>query len=180
MLHMSQLNYNIIVELMKQNNHIRGLAKCLNTNQTTIARKVKEFESQNVLDYRKEGKNKVYFIKKTIEAQIYIKIVEYNKLIEIAKKYPRLRHIIEKINSEEEIGLAILFGSYAKHNANKESDIDIYIETENRILKKTIELLDSKISLKIGKFDKTMPLGKEIIRYHVIIKGVDIYYKIIH
>jgi len=46
---MSQINYNIFQELEKQDNHIRGLAKALRTNQTTIARKATELEKQNIL-----------------------------------------------------------------------------------------------------------------------------------
>lgn len=180
MLHMSQINYNIVLELKKQNNHIRGLAKALETNQTTIARKVQELEKQNIVDYRQEGKNKVYFLKKTLETDEYFKIIEHNKLLEIIRNHPRLRQIIEKIKNNKEIKLAILFGSYAKNNASKESDIDIYIETQKNEIKKNLELLDSKLSVKIGKFDKEMTLAKEIIKNHILIKGEDRYYELIH
>jgi len=64
---MSQINYNIISNLLKQNNHIRGLAKDLNTNQTTIARKVKELASLNIIDFQIQGKNKTYFLKKLLK-----------------------------------------------------------------------------------------------------------------
>src|SRR3989338_9189610 len=78
LLHMSQNNYNIkIVEaLLKAENHIRGLAKLLNTKQTTIARKVHELSKENILDFKQEGRNKVFFIKKTLEAKQYAYLVE--------------------------------------------------------------------------------------------------------
>ena len=54
MLHMSQKDYNIkiINALLKSENHIRGLARLLNTNQTTIARKVKELYENNIVDFK--------------------------------------------------------------------------------------------------------------------------------
>jgi len=63
---MSQNDYKIKIaeSLQKKENHIRGLAKELNTNQTTIARKINELFKENVVDYKKEGRNKVYFLKK--------------------------------------------------------------------------------------------------------------------
>ncbi len=66
MLHMPQNYYKLkIVEaLLRKENHIRALAKQLKTNQTTIARKVKELYNENVVDYKQEGRNKVYFLKK--------------------------------------------------------------------------------------------------------------------
>ncbi|MBI4447428.1 nucleotidyltransferase domain-containing protein, partial [Candidatus Woesearchaeota archaeon] len=75
------------------------------------------------------------------------------------------------------IRLAILFGSYAKGTANKESDIDIYIDTKDANLKEEVELISSKISVKIGKYNKESLLIKEIEKAHVIIKGVELYYE---
>ncbi|MCC7574671.1 nucleotidyltransferase domain-containing protein [Candidatus Woesearchaeota archaeon] len=177
---MSQINYEIVLELIKKNNHIRGLAKALNTNQTTIARKMQELEQQNLVDYVYEGKNKVYFLKNNLETKEYKKIIEHYKLLEIIKKQPRLRKIVEKIKSNPDIKLAILFGSYAKHTQQESSDIDIYVETKNKQIKKEIELQDSKINVKTGDFNKESLLTKEIIKNHIILKGVDRYYELIY
>jgi len=176
---MSQNNYNIqIVEaLLKAENHIRGLAKLLGTNQTTIARKVDELHLSNILDFKKEGRNKVFFIKKTLEAKQFIYSVETNKLLGLLKKYPNLRRIIEIIQKNKKIHLAVLFGSYAKCTAKKDSDIDIYVDTKDAGFKEEIENIDSKISVKIGEYDKESLLIKEIEKNHVIIKGVEIYYE---
>lgn len=177
---MSQIYYNIVQELMKRDNHIRALAKVLGTNQTTIARKVQELEEKNILDFRMEGKNKVYSIRNNIETDEYKKIIEHDKLLSILSEHPRLRQIVEQIKAKGEIRLAILFGSYAKGNMDKESDIDIYIETQDSRIRNNLELLDSKLSIKIGTFDKEATLAKEIVRNHVILKGVDRYYELIH
>ncbi len=176
---MSQNYYKlkIVENLSQKENHIRGLAKELSTNQTTISRKIKELYEENVVDYKQEGRNKVYFLKKTLEAFQMVLIMEHYKLLEILREYPYLRKIIQEIKKDKRIKLAILFGSYARKTATKESDIDIFIETKNRKIKNEIENIDSKISVKIGKFDRGNLLVKEIEKNHVIIKGVEAYYE---
>jgi len=179
MLHMSQNNYKLkIVEaLLRSENHIRGLAKLLNTSQTTIARKVKELHEDNVVDFKQEGKNKIVFLKRSIEAIQFAYAVETLKLVTLLKKYPYLRRIVALIKKNKQIRLAILFGSFAKGLARQNSDIDIYIDTTNKKIKKEVELIDSRISVKIGKYNKDSLLIKEIEKNHVIIKGVENYYE---
>lgn len=177
---MSQISYSILSVLIKQNIHIRELAKILDSNPMTISREAKKMEEENILDFRQEGKNKVYFIKDSLEAKEQIKSMEHIKLINLISKNNRLRTIVETIKKKKEIQLAIIFGSYAKGTETKNSDIDIYIEGDNKNLKKELELIDSKLNIKTGFFDKNNLLIKEIIKNHVIIKGVDRYYEHIH
>ena len=99
---------------------------------------------------------------------------QYLKFIE---KYPHLEPLFEDILKQCESKLIILFGSYAKNLAKKESDIDIYIETNSPELKRKISEINSKLSIKIGKFDTTSLLIKEIIKEHIIIRGVEEYYE---
>jgi len=176
---MSQNRYKerIVQALLKSDNHIRGLAKELNTNQMNISRKINELYDENVVDYKLEGRNKVFSIKKTIEARQYAYSVESHKLIKAIAKYPRLRKIIEVIRNRRDIKLAVIFGSYAKETAKKESDIDIYIETRDRKIKEEISKIDSKLSVKIELYNKKNLLIKEIEKNHVIIKGIEEYYE---
>jgi predicted nucleotidyltransferase len=176
---MSQKDYKegIMKELLLRENHIRGIAKVLNTNQTTIARKANELHKENIIDFKIEGKNKILLIKKTLEARQYLQAVESHKLILTLNKYPQLRRIFEQIKNNKKITLAVLFGSYAKGNAGKESDIDIYIDSTDKKIKEEVEMIDSKISVKIGNYDSNSLLIKEIEENHVIIKGVEAYYE---
>ena len=176
---MSQNNYNtlIIENLLKSSNHVRGIAEDIGTNQTTVSRKLQELHKANIVDYRYEGKNKVYFLKRSLEAKQYACIAELQKAIRIINNHPFMRKIFEELRKNENIHLAILFGSYAKGNPDRNSDIDIYIETTDPNLKKQAERIDSRIRAKIGKFDKDNILIKEIQKSHVIIKGVEEYYE---
>lgn len=179
MFHMEHRDYKleIINELIEKKEHIRELAKKLKTNHTTILRKLKELSKENVLDFNEEGRNKVYFLKKTSEAKMHVFMSEQYKSAKILREYPNLRNIFEKIQKNRKIKLAILFGSYAKKLAKKESDIDIYIEIADIKLKNELEKTNSKLNIKIGKYNKDNLLIKEIEKNHVIIKGVEIFYE---
>jgi len=179
MLHMAQKDYNleIVRLLLKNKSHIRDIANKLNINHMMIVRKMNTLTEGNVVDFKQEGKNKVYFIKKTVEARMYVLIAEHYALIQTIKKYPGLRNIIGKIQKNKKINLAIIFGSYAKWNAKKESDIDIFVETTSKNIKKEIGFLDSRINVKIGKYNQNNLLIKEIEKNHLILKGADIYYE---
>ena len=74
-------------------------------------------------------------------------------------------------------GMIILFGSYAKFIPKEDSDIDIYIETTENKVKNKLQELNSKLSIKIGKFDKDSLLIKEIIKNHIVVRGVEEYYE---
>ncbi|MCU0630833.1 MAG: nucleotidyltransferase domain-containing protein, partial [Methanoregulaceae archaeon] len=88
---------------------------------------------------------------------------------------PPLRGIFQAILEMPEIPLAILYGSYAKGLAVKGSDIDLYIETLNPSVKKHLEQRYSLLSVKIGEFDTSNLLIREIIKEHIIVKGVEAY-----
>ena len=85
--------------------------------------------------------------------------------------------ILEEITKKIDEKLIILFGSYAKGLAKKDSDIDIYIDTLNSKIKKNAEKINKKFSVKIGKYDNKSLLIKEIEKSHVIVKGVEEFYE---
>jgi len=177
---MEQNSYNLDIteQLIKKNNHIRGLSKDLKKNHMSILRNINFLYKENVVDFNIEGKNKAYFLKKTIEAKSYIFMTEIYKLIKLLKKYPTLTRTLEDIRKNRKVKMAILFGSYAKNIANERSDIDIYIGTKDNELKKNLERGNSKLSIKIGSYNSNNLLIKEIGKNHVIIKGMERYYEI--
>lgn len=176
---MKQKDYNmeIVLSLLKGKFHLREIAKRIGTNPMMVTRKIKALTSENVVDFAVQGKNKVYSLKNTAEAKTYVFMAEKYALLVALHKYPELRGITDKINADSRIGMALLFGSYAKGIPRKDSDIDIYIETENPDIKKELHLSDSKLSIKMGKYNKDNLLIKEIEKNHIIIKGVERYYE---
>ena len=106
-----------------------------------------------------------------------VDLLERYKLIKLLKKYPELGIIISDVLKKTREKMIILFGSYAKFRAKKDSDIDIYVETRDKKVKKELEFINSKIRIKIGTFDTSSLLIKEIVKDHVILRGVERFYE---
>src|SRR3989344_6324425 len=170
------LELDIVGLLSKADNHVRGIAKKLNESHSTILRKLDNLKKENVLDSRKEGKNKIFHLKNNLVSRTYILQAELHKLTKLLRHNPELGIIFEELLKKTDERLIVLFGSYAKGLAKKDSDIDVYIETKSRNVKKTVEEIHSKISVKIGAFDTRSPLIKEIIKDHIIIRGIEAFY----
>lgn len=173
----NNLELEIILVLLKNKTHLREIARILYEPHSTILRRINELIKDNILDYKKEGKNKIFFIKNNLNAKNYVYSAEIHKLNKILKKHPKLSIILEDIKKNFPKGMIILFGSYAKNNVKKSSDIDIYLETSDNKIKNKLKELNSKLSIKIGKFDIKSLLIKEIIKNHIIIRGLENFYE---
>ena len=140
-------------------------------------RRLNDLKNENVIDSKKEGKNKIFFLKQNIISRNYVFQTEVYRLTKLLKKNPELDIIFEEILKKTDEKLIVLFGSYAKGLEKKNSDIDIYIETNSRSVKKVVEEVYSKINVKIGIFDIKSPLIKEIIKDHIIVRGIETFYE---
>jgi predicted nucleotidyltransferase len=174
--HMEQnMRLDVIALLSRQPSHPRAVAKELHVNHMAAVRVLKLLVEANALDFRTDGRNKVYFLKKTIEARSLVIMAEAQKLSNTVAKHPILRQIISKIQADDRIKLAMLFGSYAKGNPDKNSDIDLYVDTEDLNLREELRELNTRLSVKIGTYDSANNLIKEIENDHVIVKGIEDY-----
>jgi len=171
------LTNEIIALLLKEDLHPRAIAEKLASNHATIIRKLRDLEAENSVDFRIEGKNKTYTIKRSIEGRNTAMIAELYKQSMVVSRYPVMRGIFEAVHEMPDIPLALLFGSYAKGLAIKESDIDIFLETADPVRKKQLEQKHSLISVKTGRFETDDLLVREIIKDHVIIRGVELYFE---
>ncbi|MEK6872188.1 MAG: nucleotidyltransferase domain-containing protein [Nanoarchaeota archaeon] len=173
----NSLELEIILVLLKNKSHLREIARTLNESHSTVLRKINVLVKENVLDYKNEGKNKVFFIKDNLKVKNYVYSAEIYKLNKLLKKHPELSIIFEEIKKNFSKGMIILFGSYAKGIPKKDSDIDIYLETNDTKIKDKVKETNSKLSIKIGKFDIKSLLIKEIIKNHIIIRGLEDFYE---
>jgi len=169
--------YEILLFLLKKDMHGRELAKELKTSLTRVQAILTELRNMSVLDYKIEGKNHIYFIKKNLISKSFILNAENYKLAKILSKHPELEPIFQDVIKKSKCGLILLFGSYAKNTEKKDSDIDIYMETTNSKIKEEVQKIYGLISVKIGKFNPDDLLIKEIIKNHAIIKGGENYYE---
>jgi len=174
-------NRNIDLEIMlcliKNRIHLREIARSIKESHSTVLRKIEKLIKENAIDYKKEGKNKIFFIKNNLRAKNYVYSAEIHKLNKLIEKHPNLSIIFEDIKKNFPKGMIILFGSYTKSNENPKSDIDIYLETTDNKIKNKIKELNSKLSVKIGDFDLNSLLIKEIVKNHIIVRGIEEYYE---
>jgi predicted nucleotidyltransferase len=171
--------YEIFDYLLKSKKaHGRKISQELNLSLSTTQRNLNTLEEKKLISFDAIGRNKEYKIKNNLFTRYYINNVESYNTIKLFEKYPKLKPIIQDIlNYLKGIdSIVILFGSYAKSNATNSSDIDIYVETNDKLLKEKIELINSKISVKIGTLGND-PLSKEIEKHKIILKGVEKYYE---
>ena len=173
----NNLELEIILTLLREKLHLREIARTLNESHSTILRKINELVKDNILDYKREGRNKIFFIKDNLKAKNFIYSAEIYKLNKLLKKHPQLSIIFEDIKKNFSNGMIILFGSYAKGIPKIDSDIDIYLETNDNKAKNKIKEINSKLSVKTGDFDTNSLLIKEIIKNHIIIKGLEEFYE---
>ena len=181
MVHMVQnknnIEFEIVLVLIKNRAYLREIARTINESHSTVLRKINELVRENILDYKKEGRNKTFFIKDNLKAKNYTYSAEIYKLSKFLKKHPEMSIILEDIKKNTPKGMIILFGSYVKGNPKQNSDIDVYIETNDNKIKTKLQELNSKLNIKIGKFDTISLLIKEIIKNHIIVRGVEEFYE---
>ncbi len=169
----NNLESEIVLLLLRGGSHLRGMARALGVPHATVLRRLGGLAQEHVVDYRQEGRNKVFFLRGGLEARNYVHSAERHKLLMLLKTYPELGVIIDDVLKTAGERLVVLFGSYARFEAKGGSDIDIYVETDDVRVKRAVEAVHSKVRAKIGAFDRSSMLIREIIKSHVILRVVE-------
>ncbi len=154
----------------------RDIAKRLKMNQKTVSNILNRLESEHILKFSTEGKNKYYFLN-TFNSHIkeIIVMVEIKRKIDFLEKNKNVKDLFAKLEQKSK-GILVIFGSYAKGKQNKESDLDVFSIGEIKDTNDLEELYDIKINIiksEREKFQKEVPLIKEIINNHIILKGTE-------
>lgn len=106
--------------------YIREVQKILEISPRTAQLILDDLEKKAVLESRIRGKIRNYAIKKSEIAKHYFVLAETYKRISFLENNPIILEIVEKI-SPNISGISMIFGSYAKGNQKKGSDIDIFV-----------------------------------------------------
>lgn len=180
----NHLKEELFIILRKSEMHQRELSRVLGVNQTNIRRALLSLEEQNIVDKKDVGKSKLYFIKDSLESQIYEQKVENYKLMKFSEK-PKMRKIVnllyEKVNSGvlPRSLVIVLFGSYAKGDDGAGSDIDIYIDSKSVKYQEEIGEIDGKINVIAGGLKKNLYLLEEIKKNHIVLNNLNGFYDLI-
>ncbi len=135
--------------------HLRDIAKQTDLNENSTYRFLTKLEQDNILTSEKKGNMKFFSLKnnkKTFSILSFFDIERYEKL-------PNIRKIAidSYLNSlPSEPIFVILFGSTAKNNFKKDSDIDILLITNEKIKSDGAEdEAGAQSALKVSTFQMT-------------------------
>lgn len=155
--------------------YIREVEKLLKISPRTAQLILEDLENKGIIESKIKGKIKAYTLKRNISSQRYVVFTEQYKAIAFLEKNLIIKEIIEKtmmfIN-----GIGIIFGSYAKGIANKDSDLDIFVagEYNEEKVKRVSKTYGIEINVKcypLKTFEKNLAndiLLKEILKNHIV------------
>jgi predicted nucleotidyltransferase len=186
----------IIAELEKRHNgiHLRGLSRLVKTGLPNAKRFIDILEKEKVIRKQKEANLLKIYLRESQTTIAYLKQTNNEKFILLPVKTQNA--ITEFLNELETKPLIVLiFGSYAKGDYNKESDIDVLLVFQKLENAREIENTAKRISMRTGTklnpvyleyknfeknfLDKNHDFSKEIRQDVVIIFGVEIYYHLL-
>ncbi len=106
--------------------HVRELSKLLRKSPTTISKYLKKYKKEGIL-VSEEKLNHLFF--RVNHASQTFKQLKLNYNLNLLNKSNLIKYLEEEFNHPEAI---ILFGSFARAENTKKSDIDILIITTNK------------------------------------------------
>ncbi len=152
------------------------IAKKNKLNQKTVANYLNYLEKEHILKSRREGRNKLYRLNENNKEIVkhFIIAIEHLRTIEFYNKNSLIKEVSEKILPYIK-GITVIFGSYAKGNANSDSDLDILIigKANEKAIDKISEMFNIEINPKIYPKIKHDILIKEVTKNHIIIKNTE-------
>jgi len=158
--------------------YIREVERLLKISPRTAQLILEDLESKGILESKVKGKIKSYKLKINELSKRYFTFVEQYKSIALLEKDLLVKEIIEKISPFIN-GMGVIFGSYAKGIAHKESDLDIFVvgDYEKEEIKRVSRNLGIEISIKcypLKTFENNVHkdiLLKEVLKHHIVFKN---------
>jgi len=162
--------------------YLREISKLSKLPLKTCQNALLNLEKNKILKSKIEGKNKYFSLNfENIQTKSYLLQTEIYQTDIFIEKYPPINIFLKNLKTTVPI---IVFGSFAKFIANKNSDIDLLIISEKE-LKLPFHLLSLKphrINIKEKTFLKSLDsqedLIKEIEENHIILNNHSFYVNI--
>jgi hypothetical protein len=105
--------------------HIREISKLINKNHVSVMQSLNKLEEEAVLRYEYVGKSKCFYLNlENILVKNIINILERHKCLFFLSENFNVRKFLFEVISFLNVGI-IIFGSYAKLENNKKSDLDL-------------------------------------------------------
>ena len=169
--------------------NLTSLIKEVKASPNLVLKYVNDLSAYGIINEKKvEGKKKVHvrnlaagFNNET--ARILYSLIEIDKKLNFLRKYKSLNRSFIQVEElfEDWEGFVLIYGSFARFAAEKDSDLDVIIvgklkdEKIDRV-REIFVALEHELSLKVETFNsflknKDKPLYQNILREHVIIAG---------
>lgn len=170
-------NYKILL-------HVREIARETKVDVKAVQLQLKRLERANILSSALKGRNKEYRLNlNNFAARYYLIMAEAFFTINFLDKNFQIKKVISEISGKID-GPILLFGSFAKGYATKESDIDIFAisdkKFDNEIIEELSTIIGRKISVKSSSKKQFLeglknsdPLISEVALGHIALKGID-------
>jgi hypothetical protein len=164
--------------------HLREIARETSVDVKAIQLQLKRLEKLNLLSSTLKGRNKEYSLNFNNSVTKYFMIMaETFASINYLGKNFLIKKVSDEIGNQIE-GIIVLFGSFAKGQATRESDIDLFVingKTVDRgAVRETGSIVGRSISVKsaskrafVHGLRENDPLIREVVSDHIILKGVD-------
>ena len=159
--------------------YLRQIAKLAKLPVKTCQNILSQLEKDKILKGKVEGKNKYFSLNlDNIQTKSYLLQAEIHKTDMFLENYPQIKTFLKSFNTNIPI---IVFGSFAKLKANRNSDMDLFIVSEKG-QKLPFHLLPYKVhqvNLSENSFMKSLKeqevIIKEIEENHVILNNHSFY-----
>ncbi len=185
-MYLNRNNQLEIISLFKGNYdarfYLREISKLSTIPLKTCQNILALLEKEKVLKSKIEGKNKYFSLNlENIKTKLYLQKAEIYQTELFIEKYPQFKMFLKSLNITAQI---IVFGSFAKFTADKDSDLDLLVISRKK-LKLPFHLLPVKqheINMTEKTFlkaiDQQENLIKEIEENHVILNNHSFYVNI--
>src|SRR3989344_2312853 len=169
-----------------QEYYIREVEKLLKISPRTAQLILENLENKGIIESKTRGKIKLYKLKRNFLSLKYLIFAEQYKLITFIEKNIFIKEVIEKISPFIN-GIGMIFGSYAKGTAHKESDLDVFIagSYDKEAIKKVSRNLGIEISVKyyLPKIFKKNIISdiflKEVLKNHIVFLNTEQFIEVI-
>jgi len=162
-----------------------AIAKASGLNQKTVSNVLNRLEEHGFLKSTIVGKNKEFKLRfdDLEKAKRFLLGVENARTLRFLDENLKVKEVFSKTNQFIK-GVVLVFGSYAKGNQKKDSDLDVFIagEYDARKLKQAASLYGIEVNVKHmsrENFRKALKekdlLIKEVVSDHIILRGTEEY-----
>ncbi len=172
--------------------HIREIARKMSMNHRTVLLALNSLEKQGLVKHETSGRNKVFYLNvENPRTKDQVRDVESYRLGHMLNGNSTIKELYSSLLSPSISETPIiLFGSYAKGEQDKKSDIDLLLLEKNEKLLEDVNKFELKYDIKVHvqilsqeKIERGLkekePLLFEIASDHIILNNQDAFVNIL-